>query len=191
MTVKQTFIIAVHGDYSSGEKLQYDSGDPLFVDYFISWKKYNKISRSYEEVASQIRKIQRENDCNLILIGYSRGADFIREYAWDHPHVIGLIGYEPLASGNLRSDIPLLLVTNQFGRHFWTRKGNMSAAAWVREDDCMELSGGVGFHIRLKWGWPPIGHAWDMSLNPMIEAWIDDVIDENSGNVSTDSFIFN
>jgi hypothetical protein len=67
---------------------------------------------------------------------------------------------------------PVLWIRNDYWA-FPSREREFSAtlAAW-QEGHEVEERKGKGRHARLVWGWPPIGHAWDQSLNQSIGSWI-------------------
>ena len=162
-------VIAVHGDFATGEQLRYDMGDPPWVDHYIT-------AKTFDRFAAQVPQQ------DVVLIGYSRGAEWVREvtnFYWCSRviRIRGVVGYEPLAEGNFVAvhTIPRLLIHNHRGRAAWTRLGEVSLNRW-RGPNTTELQG-KGFHVRLKTRPPFIGHAWDQSLNPQVEKWIQELQD--------------
>lgn len=153
-------VVAVHGDFATGEQLRYDMGDPPWVDRYIT-------ARTAKDFLDQIPGDAR------VLIGYSRGAEWIRMAinAGLLPSVRAVVGYEPLALGPFMSTIPRLLIVNKYGRHWWTELGRRSAEHWAGGTGAATLVG-RGMHVRLKLKPPFIGHAWDQETNTAVERWV-------------------
>ena len=160
-------VIAIHGDFATGEQLRYDMGDPPWVDHYAT-------AKTFSQFVAQVPY------GDVVLVGYSRGAEWIRQFANAYgfgaiTRIRGMVGYEPLALGEfvLARSVPRLLIYNSRGRGAWTRLGASSIEKW-RGPGTTELAG-RGFHIRVKMQPPFIGHAWDKSINPEIQRWLSEL----------------
>lgn len=161
-------VVALHGDFASGDLLRRDMGDPSWVNRFPTWRSRSDIELPAGEPT--------------VLIGYSSGADMVRRLLAEsvfsgRRNVVAAIGYEPLTTEPLPvTSVPLLVIGNRLGRWRWTPAGRLYRQRWI--DAGAAVMTGRGTHVRATFAWPPVAHAWDQSLNEAIRSWILEVTRE-------------
>lgn len=155
-------VVAIHGDGGSARIMRRDMGDPSWVDRYLDWN---------GQVDAAL-KLAWGGD--IVLVGYSRGGAHIAGLAEHLPNIRAAVIYESPDPGmeSVPGNFPALLIWNRRGRGS-TYQGSMSDAAWIHSRHPVSRMIGKGRHTKFVFGWPPIGHGWDKSLNPEIESWIE------------------
>lgn len=115
---------------------------------------------------------------DLLLIGYSKGGDFIANLTHTRllPRIKGAVLYEaPLFDNRIpKGDFPVFIAWNDRGRRRTKRgerEGHDTYWKWAENHSCT-VEWGVGKHLTL---FPP-SHCWDKNLNPLIKHWIDNKV---------------
>lgn len=157
-----TKVIALHGDWASGERLRKDMEDPDWVDLYLDWQ--------YQNVIHCI------SDCpeDVILVGYSRGACMISDLAELFPDKIkAAIVYEGLPFEHIKTNepisgtFPVMFVVNMYSRKRKIIERRQAIRLW-EEHHPVEYQIGSGVH----WKFFPLGHNWDTKLNPRFGEFI-------------------
>lgn len=112
-----------------------------------------------------------------VLVGYSRGGQMISDVLYTQDvSIAGAVVYEaPTRVTSVPPSVPVLLIWNHRGRKN-TAAGRNTQRVWGQVESVTELEG-RGRHIGFTWRPPFLRHAWDQTLNPVIEAWMDNAID--------------
>lgn len=154
-------VIAFHGKPGGAAMLRRDMGDPDWVDHYFSG---HDLVDAYSLV---------ESNQGSILVGYSYGGDLIGRLTNVCTTIIGAVLYEaPLFEPTIPlDDFPVLQVWNRYGRESW---GDSQRAKKFWDGPFREVveMRGRGFHVRLTWRWPFLGHAWDRDLNGEIKKFV-------------------
>lgn len=164
--------IALHGGYLTPGDLRRDMGDPDWVD-------------DYLPTAS---KIKLPTHTPLVLIGYSLGGSLIGHLSHFCRNIVAVVLYESPLIGLkvVAGSFPVLWVRNRYtSTAKRERKFDDTKRIWQRSHRVDEMTG-QGRHVAWRFGWPPFGHAWDQSLNPLIDIWINhQLLRIESGNVGS------
>lgn len=158
-------VIAFHGGYLSPESMRRDMGDPAWVDQYLP-------SADAAAIAEVL-----PTDRPLILIGYSLGGSLIGHLSNRMSNIVGAVLYESALIGidSVAGSFPVLWIRNRYkSTRRREREFADTRAAWKKGRQFDEVTG-TGRHVSWRFGWPPIAHAWDRTLNPLIAEWIDAV----------------
>lgn len=153
--------VAFHGKPGTPKWLQYDIGNPSWIDYYWNYD------------SDTIETLRKEK--SLVLIGYSWGGSYIAELTRQLNNINAIIIYEaPLLHGSPTGNAPVLIILNQYNMTPARRKELYKAySIWSIGREVTELFG-QGRHIkRVNDGNRKFGHGWDTNLNDKIENWID------------------
>lgn len=154
--------IAFHGDFANGKILRRDMGDPEWVDLYYEGHDLPLATR----VCSAFDTV--------VLVAYSFGGSLIGHLSHVLTNIAAVVLYESPLMGidEPAGQFPVLWVRNDYKS---TRRREKEFAAtlvaWQADHNVDKMTGN-GRHVRFACGWPPIGHAWDRSLNSSIRDWM-------------------
>jgi len=171
-------VFAIPGGHLSGRDLRRDMGDPDWVDHYLD--------RAHPwDLAVKIESI---TDGPIVLIGYSVGGSLIGHMSLLLGNIVGVVVYESPLIGVERvgGDFPVLWIENDY-KSTWRREAE-SLEAFLKwfESHSTEVMVGEGRHVRLRFGWPPFGHAWDVRLNTRIAGFVREVGSGHTNSPPTD-----
>ena len=162
-------VVALHGQSASGQRLQHDSGDPPWVDWWADWQQF-----SPSEFANLLPCMP------VCLVGYSLGGDFIAQLTHTKlcASIRKIVVYESpvlvVEPARIKGADVLQIWNNYRPLTLKRRIGKQQSLwAWCRAyPSSYHLTGSEAGHIRFSFRPPYIQHAWDRSLNPEIESFI-------------------
>jgi pimeloyl-ACP methyl ester carboxylesterase len=164
-----TKVVALHGQFASPKILRRDMGDPSWVDIYLPTP-YDDLSREL-----LIDSLDLEIDEPMVLVGYSIGGSVIANLShYFYREIAGVVLYESpmFDSLSVAGDFPVLWIRNNYQSTLRREAEFLDTfTLWSLQHPVTKLIG-TGRHMKFTWGWPPIGHAWDQTLNPFIETWI-------------------
>jgi len=154
-------VFALHGGGLSAAAMRRDMGDPPWVDCYVEGDDMSEVLASV--------------GIDIVLIGYSLGGSRIGELSQLLPSdIVGAVLYESPLLGlqSTGGNFPVLWIRNQY-RSTEKREREFSRAERIwSSTHPIQRELGEGRHVRWRFGWPPFGHAWDRSLNPVIADFI-------------------
>ena len=166
-------VIGFHGQGADGARFFSDAGRPAWLDWCPDWQDL------WGDSPKAFAALIADQGVQFVAVGYSLGGDFIAQltyYAADY--LRGVLVYEcPLLSVTRpnRLPIPCMIVWNDYQPLTRKRREGKwySISRWTQayphaEQRFGKLKGHVTFKPRRPW----IHHAWDTSLNKIIETWI-------------------
>lgn len=134
-------------------------GDPRWVDWYWDYGR---------DDLSTIR----DSQSGVILVGYSRGGQIIGELSARLDNVVAAIIYESPPPRNVGGNFPVLLIWNRRSRKAKSKQAALTERQWRLGGRRVDRLSGKGRHLKWVRGVPPVGHGWDVTLNPIIEEWI-------------------
>jgi pimeloyl-ACP methyl ester carboxylesterase len=163
-------IIALHGDFATGEMLRHDVGDLRnSIDYFHEAKGWLRFNHQMDKLIRMLEEL----DEPPILIGYSRGGSVIAALS-EVIEIRAAVVYESpvIDSEGAGGAFPVLQIWNDRGARYGRnelRRGQAIIAEQIwQENHPVTQIIGTGGHVRRN----PLGHFWDVSLNQQIRDWI-------------------
>lgn len=148
------------------EDLRRDMNDPEWVDIYAE-------GFDVEEHYKDLKAIESP----LILAAYSMGGSVVGHLSNTDLPIIGAVLYEAPLFGTdvVGGDFPVLWIRNEFQSTKRREAEFMDTyCVWAKDHDIKVLCG-AGGHSGFRFGWPPITHNWDTTLNPYIANWIETI----------------
>jgi hypothetical protein len=163
-------MIALHGDLATADMLRRDVGDmSQHIDIFFNARGWLRFDYQLNKLIAAIQEL----DSPPLLIGYSRGGSAIAAIS-ERVELAAAIVYEApvLDSASTGGTFPVLQIWNdagaKYGMNQWRRARAIEADEIWRKNHVVTEMTGTGKHMRRN----PLGHDWDVTLNPLIVEWI-------------------